>query len=113
MTPQSALDTLLAVQLRFGNGAQIEALSVLRMAEELLDLPRACPECDGEGEIENAPGYCSHCGRECSHCGGEGSEQCPDCKGSGVIPWTRDHVYRLSAENIKKLLDASGWEKAA
>jgi predicted amidophosphoribosyltransferase len=111
MTPTDALETFLAVPLRFGDAKQIEAVRLLHMAEVLLELPRVCPDCDGKGETDEEVGYCSHCGRECVHCDG-GSEICHECKGTGRIEWTRDAVYRLSAERITVLI-AEGRKEAA
>ena len=103
-TPKDALDSLLAVRrFRFGDADQIAALELLRMAERLIEMPRVCPDCDGEGETDNLGGECSHCGRACSFCG-DGSDICHKCKGTGATIWMRDDVYHLPAARIVALL---------
>jgi len=102
-----ALHDLLSVpRLRFGDADQIEALFILRIAEELLETLRVCPDCDGDGEIEtDGHGECSHCGRECPYCSSETEfEECSKCKSVGKITWSRDEVYALSAARIVELL---------
>ncbi len=105
-TPRQALRDLLdAPRLRFGDPFQIEALFILRCAEELLEIPRECPECDGTGETEDdEPGECDKCGRTCSHCSYSTSDECEECEGSGEVPWTRDDVYDRRASIILTLL---------
>lgn len=114
-TPKSALKDLLNTpRLRFGDESQIEALAILRLAEELLESPRVCPERDGEGEVENdEPGECDKCGHECSHCSGDGEMvECYECSGSGDVLYTRDQVYDFSARAIYGIILTSRKEAA-
>lgn len=110
-TPAQALRFLLDSRLQFGNAQQIEALTLLRLAEELLDLPpHECEECEGEGSSEG-PGHCDCCGRECAYCTGD--EECGECEGTGSVAYSRDHIYRFTGVQIWKLIEKHGLHLAA
>lgn len=113
-TPKEALDYLLGFsRLTFGHDLQIDAMSILGIAEQLIELPRECPECDGEGSVEcGHPGECTCCGRKCVYCGAD-YMRCDTCKGNGSIDWTRDEVYELKPQMIVKLLEAAEIHVAA
>jgi hypothetical protein len=107
--PRTALRDLLAKPLRFGDPDQIEAVFILRIAEELVGAPRECVDCDGEGVIEawEVDRECPHCGRECSYCSDDAEdEKCRTCKGEGMGTWTREEVYSLRPDRILELLGA-------
>ncbi len=114
-SPKQALGDLLAAPgLIFGNTDQIEGLLILRLAEQLIELPRECPDCDGEGEIEFDGGQCDRCGRDCPHCADlEDVEKCDKCEGSGEVGWSRDEVYALRISRIWELLEEHEVEIAA
>lgn len=108
-TPDEAITFLLALpRLTFGDAKQIEALELLRLAEELMDEPpHECSACDGFGETDG--GQCDSCGASCDHCGGE----CRACKGVGEVTWSRDDVYAMRGTKIAELLDKKSFEVAA
>lgn len=113
-TPAMALRHLLAARLRFGDSSQIEALFILRKAEELLETNRECPGCEGKGEIEyHQPGHCDRCGRECACCTGTADiEECEMCKGTGETTWSHDEVYALRPDRLLQLLEKPESEAA-
>ena len=96
-TPKEALTYILSLpQLRFGNAGIIDALKLLRGAEELIERAESikCSDCNGTGEDDS--GHCDCCGEKCIYCGGE----CLTCDGEGEIKLTREEVYTWDAERI-------------
>lgn len=105
-TPKDALMFLLARPLQFGNGAQIEALEILRLAESFIGIELECDDCGGSGEDDDAePGHCDRCGRECSCCS-DVSYRCRRCKGTGSEKYTRDAVYSFTVERLRIMAQA-------
>ena len=107
MTPAQALQVLIELPLRFGDPEQIDAVTVLRCAEQLLSRPFSCRDCDGTGIIEpEEPPVCEQCGRPCPHCARTAGSQetCELCQGTGWVAWSRDAVYGMTARAIYSAL---------
>ena len=99
-TPKEALRDLLRLErLRFGDDNQVEALFILRLAEQLIATERPCHDCNGTGEVKSGEGFCDCCGRRCDHCEGA-LEDCTNCDGGGITHWTRYEVYRMRPMRI-------------
>lgn len=113
-TPSEALKDLLATpRLRFGDITQIDALEILRLAEELIGLVVECRECDGTGEVDDdEPGECDKCGRLRSRCS-EDVGECPECDGEGYKTWERGSVWRMRGQEILRTLQVAGLHRVA
>ena len=110
-----ALKFLLSLrQLTFGDSNQIQAVSLVRMAEDLLDCnsARKCSECDGTGKVQHGIGYCDCCGRRCDHCDGK-EETCESCYGAKYVYRSRDEVYALPGTRLWELLEQHKAESPA
>jgi molecular chaperone DnaJ len=61
--------------------------------------PRACPQCEGRGVLDDNQGLFSF-STPCPSCAGRGvviDDPCPTCRGSGVEPRTREVKVRIPA----------------
>jgi hypothetical protein len=111
ITPYEAKEYFRSARLRFGDDSQIKRLFVLHIADDLLSDPwRDCDECDGTGEVDNDDCECPNCGRSCIYCSDQ-SGKCSRCKGTGRLKWKPKEVFKLSAKEILRAIEARDAQK--